>query len=102
MLKPERIKGSDEQLEWPAEKRRENLSATVREAVELRARLAMNPRRSMDAMGAVRTAADRNDCRCLLVRYRWAGHVDRRRLCRGRQGRHLNRRSRYRAGCRCP
>ena len=37
MLKLERIEGSDEQLERPAEKSRENRSATVREAVELRA-----------------------------------------------------------------
>ena len=36
MLKPERIEGSDEQLERPAERPREDHSSTVREAIELR------------------------------------------------------------------
>ena len=43
MLKPERIEGTDEHLERPAEKPREDHSSTVREAVELRADRRQSP-----------------------------------------------------------
>ena len=53
---------------------------------------------ALAALGAVCAAAARADRRRLLVRHRRPGDVDRRRLCRSRQGRHLDRRLRHRQG----
>ena len=50
------------------------------------------------ALGVVRAPAARTHCRGISVRHRRQVHVDGRRLCPGREGRHLDRRVRYREG----
>ena len=59
---------------------------------------AKSGRRRWLRWSAVCAAAARPDRRRLLVRHRRPGDVDRQRLCRGRQGRHLDRRLRHRQG----
>ena len=56
---------------------------------------------ALGTLGVICAASAGADRQRLLVRHRRPGDVDGRCVCRGRQGRHLDRRLRYRHGDRC-